>query len=310
MERKCAKCPAPAVPGKSRCLKCAERNNIVVQLQRDKAYKQRNWRCPGCDNPKPWNAFAELETAMSLDGLCSDCVAAGVQIKRCAGVCYQWRSLDCFPVSRHQHDAGRRIAMCGRCEEKNVQKALIQRSTDAGKASMKKYKQSPKGVESTKRGSKRRSQWTKEDESTCELARIHSAASRIVSGTQQTSPTFTAATGWSAEAFMLHMKAATEAGGAPMQWGDRSSFDIEHRIPKEAYDFTNMEDTRRCWSAANVSALTPTANKEKGWKIVDSECIAVGVAYYPALWGGQIPTSAQKSALYTKFRSPNMLSTD
>jgi len=310
MEKKCAKCSNLAVPGKSRCHGCAERNNIAIQRRRDEKYKQQNWRCPGCDCQKPSDAFEDLKTAMSLDGQCSDCVAAGVEIKRCKGSCYQWRAVGCFPVSKHHRDGGRSIVMCAPCEEKNAANVRAFQSTGAGQSSAKKYQGGPKGNAAYKRGVKRAAQWRSEDQSAHECNRLHLAAAGILSGHQDTSPTFTAATGWSADGFCQHMKAVVESGGPPMQWDDRSSFQIEHRIPKEAYDFTNAEDIRRCWSAANVSALTQKANSAKSWKIIDSECIAVGAMYYPASWGDQIPIGDHREALYTKFRSPNLLSTD
>jgi hypothetical protein len=81
-----------------------------------------------------------------------------------------------------------------------------------------------------------------------------------------------------------------------------TAWQIDHKIPQQAYDFNNPVDVSRCWSPSNVHALTKEENTVKSWKIIDAMCEEAGEACYPVAWGGSIPNDEEKEALHTRFR--------
>ena len=122
----------------------------------------------------------------------------------------------------------------------------------------------------------------------------------LVSGKQATSPTFLQHTAFASEAqFLKHMHKKVKAMG--FRWVDYGiTWEIEHIIPVEAYDFLKWRDVKRCWSRKNVRALAPEANMEKGVKLINKLCRKVGPAHFPLSWKGVLLTREQKEAFYAK----------
>ena len=81
---------------------------------------------------------------------------------------------------------------------------------------------------------------------------------------------------------------------------DGSGLDNEHKIPVLAYDHSDAEDVRRCWSPANMHVMTKTANNEKQYKLLDAYIDQVPTEFWPKSWGGKVPTEAEREAFYAK----------
>lgn len=127
---------------------------------------------------------------------------------------------------------------------------------------------------------------------------IAGAAQQLIVGDRETSPTFLERTGWTGDAFRAHVRAACAA--QDIDFDDRKSWQLEHKIPREAYNFDDPADVRRCWSAANVHAMTKADNMEKSWKLFDHWIASAGAGCFPAAWQGAPPTEAMKQAHHDK----------
>ena len=110
----------------------------------------------------------------------------------------------------------------------------------------------------------------------------------LINGSIETSPTFVARTGFASEVEFLAAVKATFAPGMTLD-NHGVVWELDHKIPREAYDFDDPEDVKRCWSAPNVHALTPEANKEKSWKLVDQYVVEAGIERFPASWNLKWP---------------------
>jgi hypothetical protein len=75
-------------------------------------------------------------------------------------------------------------------------------------------------------------------------------------------------------------------------------------IPEEAYDFDNPEDVLRCWSPANITAMTHHDNMEKSWKLTDHWIASAGPACYPRSWQNCPPTDEMKKAHHDRMIAP------
>ena len=202
---------------------------------------------------------------------------------------------------------------CITCRPKHLASA----HTSANEAAVqKRFKQSTKGKIANKRfdqsdkgkARKKRLLDTKKKRRACDPAfalmeAIGTASRHLVSGRHIESPTFLARTSFDTESqFRDHVKAAAERIGFTMsQYGDE--FDVEHAIPQEAYNFSNPEDVKRCWSAANVRAMTPSDNKAKGVTLIDELCMEVGSEYFPLSWNGRLQTHDEKEAFYIQGKT-------
>jgi hypothetical protein len=118
--------------------------------------------------------------------------------------------------------------------------------------------------------------------------KLHVTAAKTAAGQRLTSPLFVQHTAFTSLAqFRKHLRTKMPAGMRMADHGKR--WEIEHKIPQEAYDFANIEDVKRCWSPENVHCMQPGPNRRKSASIVPSFCQEVGVARYPCSWNGQIP---------------------
>ena len=95
------------------------------------------------------------------------------------------------------------------------------------------------------------------------------------------------------EEFVAHFESHWGEG---MSWdnygyrgGDyKTGWDVDHSIPKSAYDHSDPEDTRKAWDLRNLKPMWHTANLEKtnrlwGWRDVPAEL-------WPKSWSGNPPT--------------------
>jgi hypothetical protein len=84
-------------------------------------------------------------------------------------------------------------------------------------------------------------------------------------------------------------------------------WELDHKIPREAYNFDKPEDVKRCWSSKNVHALTKAANQEKHWKIIDQYVAEAGVETFPVAWNGKFPDADFNNAHAAKMMAQKIL---
>ena len=205
-------------------------------------------------------------------------------------------------------------AKCIKCRPKHLassnssanNSAVKKRSkqSDKGKAANKRSKQSAAG-----KAAKQRELETKKKRRACDPAfalqqALVVASSQLVSGDRIESPTFLERTSFdSEEQYRNLVQAAAERLGFTMsQYGDE--WEVEHAICQEAYDHSNSEDVKRCWSAANVRVMTPSDNYAKGVTILDELCMEVGSEHFPLSWNGKLLTHDEKEAFYVVCKTP------
>ena len=178
--------------------------------------------------------------------------------------------------------------------------------SDAGKATQKRYREGDAGQETAKRFADNRQDRRRASPAMQMDHAIQCASNRLISGRHQASPKFIARTGFASETAFL---AAVEATFAPgMTFANHGHvWELDHKIPREAYDFDDPEDVKRCWSPKNVHALTKAANLEKSWKLVDQYVAEAGVETFPVAWNGQFPDADVKIAHAAKMLARKIL---
>ena len=207
---------------------------------------------------------------------------------------------------------GKLYAYCETCRLKNNAQVAEYRNTDAGKAAMEQYKQSDAGKAVQKRAIE---QYNQSEKGKAKIQRliakrqirrqgspamrlalnIKTLANDLLSGRTKKSPTFLRHTPFDSEAqFLAHVEAECKKHG--LDFETRSTWEIDRKIPQEAYDFDNPDDVFRCWSPANITALTLRENQEKSWKLIDSWIHSVGPACFPLAWQNRMPTDEMKKA--------------
>ena len=161
------------------------------------------------------------------------------------------------------------------------------------------YKESGKLDVVTKRSNSKATLRRAQDPRRALNINILKASSCLIRGEYATSPQFLTRTGWASEAaFLEHLRGACAA--QCIDFDNRKSWQLEHKIPREAFDFDNPEDVRRCWSAANVHVMTVADNQHKSWKLIDHWIASAGVDCFPAAWMGAPPTEEMKKAHHDK----------
>lgn len=319
MPKKCTDCSKNAEDGKSRCASCRSRhsksNNAARKREVDATVR---FRCAGCDTEKLSSAFPDGTKARFATSLCTECVDAEVEIKKCLGNCSKWHNIECFTVSTRVCDGGKRIARCAPCQEAKLKKATeysktangkaIQkryREGEAGQAGAKRYREGAAGLANARRGRRRRNKLIKLDPSMNMMNAINCAARQLITGARETSPTFVARTGRTEANFLSALE--VKAAQLGFDWDDPTTFEMEHLLPQEAYNHTDAIDRKRCWSKANVTLATEQANKEKGIQIIDELCVQVGAENWPQSWEGNIPDEAAKQAFYERTKAQHPL---
>ena len=234
--------------------------------------------------------------------------------KKCTGGCGRTFPLSHFGTHTRK---GKQVvyATCPGCRTKAIGRALKYQATDKGKAALaranksdvrkaiaKRQRKSEKGKARIKRFADRQKERYHSSPAYAMRKKIACSAACLASFRYKKSPTFVQRTAFSSEAqFIKHLKERLPAGTRMSEHG--VTWDIEHTIPQEAYNFANPVDIKRCWSPANVRAMTVSDNGSKGYKIVDSLCMQVGVQYFPVDWNGCIPSDEEKATFYAKCAS-------
>lgn len=161
------------------------------------------------------------------------------------------------------------------------------------------YVVSELGLANAQRGKLRRKQLVHNNKAEWLIDTLKRRAGDLMSGRIKNSPTFVSHSGFaSADAFVAHMKAE-----AAKVVDDGSGKQNEHRIPAHAYDHSDPEDTRRCWSQFNMHVMTGKANKEKSYKLLDEYINQVPPEFRPKWFKGGIPNQEQKEAFYAKCKA-------
>ena len=232
----------------------------------------------------------------------------GVEHQRCAG-CDKMIPLETFAVS--QRDATKRIKRCPPCAQwwsdyqKNkratdptfVAKMTAHNHTAAGKKRTSKFKKSEKGKATAKRSHENRVVRMRTDPNLAKSRSLMKAAQRVINNHAAKSPTLVAETAFVSEAAFRQNLSDQFVG--VMEWSNYGDeWEVDHIIPRQAYDHTNPADVKRCWAPINIRPLPPLENTEKSFTIIDSLCEQVGVAHFPLAWNGRIPNEAEKGAFY------------
>ena len=181
--------------------------------------------------------------------------------------------------------------------QSNAGKAAQKRfkQSDAGKAVIERYRSGDAGKATLKRGRAKRQKRRQESPAMRLALNIKTRANDILSGRIEKSPTFLRLTAFDSEAqFLAHMKAECENND--LDFEARSTWTIDRKIPEEAYNFDDREDVLRCWSPANVTAMTHPDNMEKSWKLIDSWIHSAGPACFPLAWQNRMPTDEMRKA--------------
>ena len=174
-------------------------------------------------------------------------------------------------------------------------------TSEKGKAAKKRARESEAGKEIRKRFNATKRQRRKEDPAFAMINAIGCAATHLVSGERKKSPTFVQRTSFKSSVhFRNHIRSKLPNGVLFKDHGKK--WEIEHKIPVEAYDFSDKKDIKRCWSEANVHTMPPQENNEKHFTIIDSLCEEVGKEFWPLAWGGRIPNEQEKQAFYAKCK--------
>ena len=203
--------------------------------------------------------------------------------------------------------------------EKGKERNKRAKTSEKGKATQKRYAESEKGKEADKRyregdagqANAKRFAANRQDRRRASTAMridhtIHCASNGLISGRRKKSPKFVKLTGFASEASFLAAVRATFQPG--MTFSNHGAvWELDHKIPREAYDFDDPEDVRRCWSAKNVHALTVADNAEKSWKMVDQYILEAGLECLPVAWKGQFPDADFKIAHAAKMMARKIL---
>lgn len=276
-------------------------------------------RCARCHDKHKENSHAKrnAEIAAKREAAAKTRAeeVAGRETKKCIGCRKVLVVEECFGLNKK----GNPLARCNGCVVKHSATSLAYSKTAARKASVKRYLSGEAGRARKVRENSTRKMRRFFDKGFAMNETISTAASALLSGSHETSPTFIARTSFASEhEFLEHMKSTLPEGlvledvyGEPEDDDDRSVWDAwcdrfyqqEHRIPRENFDHSNPVDVKRCWSKANMLLRTARANTEKSYTLLDSEIEAVGAEHWPLAWNGVPPTEAQKLELYAKFNT-------
>ena len=188
---------------------------------------------------------------------------------------------------------GKPHANCKMCHSSMLYQKIEYKQTEGGKSAEKRYRQGKTGQATAERFVQHRTVRRRLSSALRMDNAIMCASNRLISGQFRKSPTFVARTGFHSEAAFLGVVASTFAPGMTMS-NNGTVWELDHKIPREAYDFDNPEDVRRCWSPKNVHALTKEANMEKAWKLVDQYITEAGIENFPVAWGGKFPDGELK----------------
>lgn len=238
-----------------------------------------------------------------------------------------------YPSCRIGKDIQSRAAQKYQSSERGKKIVSDYKSSDQGKANNRRYDQSQKGKASTKRynqsekGKASASKYRSSDSGQARAAdreaavagrRLASTALRLMdtmasmayqlaNGVHDSSPTFIERSGFVDQAsYIAHMQSSR----SQVQDPSNESPHIDHKIPKEAYDHSDPDDVKRCWSPCNMHMLSAKDNRSKSWILVEEYILQVPPEFWPKSWNGKIPTQQEREMFYTKCRQGATQPTD
>ena len=232
-------------------------------------------------------------------------------LKKCT-YCKQWLETSAFTFKKDR-DPQKRCEPCrikgNASANKSVNRAEVNarhrqtdlyaasqarhRATDLHAATEKRWRNGPVGQARAARTNVAKKQRREDDPSFREKENVHRLADAICRRKTESSATFLAKTGWTAEELRAHLEERFTAG---MTWANFGTFwNLDHRIPQSAFSFP--DETKKCCCAENVRPLSKKENKKKQDKLLDEEILRVPVAAWPAWFGGRIPTETEKQAV-------------
>ena len=175
---------------------------------------------------------------------------------------------------------------------------------DAFKAATKRYLDGDAFKEAIRRRTAKESERRATDPAWRLMKNTHLLAHHVFTGIIENSPTFLTRTGWVSDAFHSHVLASVPPGsGFTMaNYGQTGVWDIDHRIPQEAYNFDDPNDILRCWNPRNVRGISRFENRGKGIKLLDDQMAYVGADCFPASWHGEVPTEEERQAFYKRVK--------
>ena len=310
----------------------AKRNADVAERIDSKKAKLESGElknCQGC-GPKPIAAFGINASTGEPYSRCETCRpkhAASGNTKRNADVAAQKAAIDAgetpdtlicagcgvqpFAAFGTNNSTGKPHVNCKPCHVKMMKGLAEHKMTEAGKEAEKRYKSGEAGQAAAARFVEKLTERRRASPAMRMDDTIMSASYCLISGRYMTSPTFIQRTSFDSEAEFLGAVTATFPDDGSMtfdNYGD--AWELDHRIPREAYDFGNPEDIRRCWSAKNVQALTPTANMQKSFKLLDDQLLFVGRENFPVAWNNEFPTEPLKEEFYRRVKAEKEVQKD
>ena len=217
----------------------------------------------------------------------------------------RWRQTETGKISKRKSNTsvgGKAAQKRFASSEKGKAKQHRANHSDAGKARVERYKASNSYKNSRHRQADAKRQRYNTDEAFSMKIKITTCASSIIKGSRKTSNVFIERTAFeSVDHFIDHIRECNRLFGFQVD-GYGTEWEVEHKIPQEAYDFSDPDDIKRCWSPQNVWTTSPNYNKLKWMTIDDSLCLDVGQDHWPVSWQGSIPGDEEKLAFYESVK--------
>ena len=164
------------------------------------------------------------------------------------------------------------------------------RASPKGKAYIKKWNKTEKGLANKKKCRDNENERVRNDTGRRLEKRLHHRFWSMMKGQRMNSVTMWENTEFADADLMTHLEPLLVGEMTLDNYGPL--WHIEHAIPCVAYDHSNPQDVLRCWSRANIRPLLGLENRKKRCKIIPSLCLAVGADYWPVAWGGRGPWAA------------------
>lgn len=186
---------------------------------------------------------------------------------------------------------------CASCRKRNVEKSTRYAQTPHGQSGRKKIMNEFKAAGKMQEAASRywrtpKGRANQQRENGKVSKRLQSRVCRQIRNHDIESGTFSASTEFSNNQIMReHLESTFEPW---MNWDNygrqksrcpyNTTWQHGHRIPCAAYDFSDPENVRRCYSKANVFAQCARANQEAGTKLPDNETLASLECVWPTGW--------------------------
>ena len=208
-----------------------------------------------------------------------------------------------------ESDAGKEANKRFKQSDAGKQAEKRSRQSDAGKARNKRSRQSNAGKEARKRELEVQNIRKFADPSFQMSYAMKSLSAHILSGDVAESPCFEARSSFgSTAAYRQHIQSElvkyNSVHGTSFRMKDYGTlWQVEHKVPREAYDHSNPLDVKRCWSPSNTQILTPTQNMEKSYLLIEELCIEVlSAGCQPLAWGSALPSKEETDAFYARIK--------